>query len=180
MARKTKKELILEVCQTEGLEKLTHNEIELINTHLINVYGRGGAASPAYIVSTLLAAGKQIYYQTDLANLEPTTDYPLELTPLLKLDTLTAAEEALCKLDELFHQSLIADDQTTMARCREFAQRARLRAQLLAENEQLPAENRRMKAEIASWLALWLLTPDLFTSWLELRKCSTEYKQLFA
>jgi len=50
---------------------------------------------------------------------------------------------------------------------------------LISANDKVAPEKRAAKEEIAFWFDLWLRTPDLFEDWIELRKCSPDYRRRF-
>ncbi|MEW6733554.1 MAG: hypothetical protein AB1489_19655 [Acidobacteriota bacterium] len=179
MTRKTKRELILEIFEAEGFAELSESEIKIINERLVLAYGRGGAASPAYIANTLISAGKRVHIQDQINVASDPEDYNVEFAGALKFDTLEDAEQSLHVIDRLFHRCQSANDEEGMIRCREVAERCRLRARLIADNSRVAVEKRTAKEEIAFWFSLWLRTPDLFADWIELRKRSPEYRQRF-
>lgn len=179
MARKTKRELILEIFEQEGFWELDEEAIATINSRLTAIHGRGGAASAAYIARTLSEAGKRIRYQEQLSMPAAADEYEEELTGLIDFSSLAAAERSLLVIDRYFRRFQAEGDQEGMARCREVATRARLRARLLANNPQLAAAERAVKEEIVFWFELWLRTPELFADWIELRKCSRDFRAKF-
>src|SRR5438552_12968400 len=149
MPAKNKKELILEIFAQEGFEKLGEEEIRQINQRLVALYGRGGAASPAYIANILIAAGKPVHYQDSFGQ-EPEPDrYAEDFAGLLKFDTLAAAEDSIRAIDRFFRQFRDEGDEEGVDRCREIARRGRLRARLIAGNELVGPEKRAEKEEIS-------------------------------
>jgi hypothetical protein len=179
MPGKSKRELILEIFAEEGFKELGDEEIRRINERLAAIHGRGGVASPAYIANILISAGKTVRYQDSLTGGSEPDRYAEDFAGLLKFDTLSAAESSIRAIDRFFRRFLAEGDEEGMARCREVAQRGRLRARLIAGNEQVAAEKRAEKEEISFWFDLWLRTPDLFEDWIELRKNSPDYRRRF-
>src|SRR5579872_1232876 len=100
MTGRTKRELIIEIFETEGFRELSEAECQVINARLVEIHGRGGAATPAYIANTLLAAGKTVRYQESLSEIPP-DQFNEDFAGLLNFDTLTAAESSLRAIDRL-------------------------------------------------------------------------------
>jgi hypothetical protein len=175
---KTKRETILELFDSEGFEELTEKEVRLINERLVSIYGRGGAASPAYIADILTSSGKRVRYEESLEEPEPDR-YAEDFAGLLKFDTLAEAENSIRVIDRFFRRFRDEDDREGMERCRQIAERCRLRARLISTNDRVAPEKRSAKEEIAFWFSLWLQTPELFEDWIELRKCSPDYRRRF-
>jgi hypothetical protein len=59
------------------------------------------------------------------------------------------------------------------------AREAKRIAQVLAAHHTLSSKQRIEAAEIAEWLTIWLQTPQLFKTWLELRRKSPEFLAKF-
>jgi hypothetical protein len=176
---KTKKELILEIFSEEGFEELGDEEIRRINERLVAVYGRGGAASAAFMANTLIAAGKTIRYKDSFETTSSPDGYAEDFAGLLNFDTLAAAERSILTIDRFFRRFRAEGDDDGAARCRQIADRGRLRARLIASNDRVAPEKRAEKEEMAFWFDLWLRTPDLFEDWIELRKNSPDYRRRF-
>ena len=49
----------------------------------------------------------------------------------------------------------------------------------LAANMRRSEDVRRVQAEAASWITLWLQSPELFENWVKLRQSSEEFKRTF-
>jgi hypothetical protein len=56
---------------------------------------------------------------------------------------------------------------------------AKERAQMISKNARVALEKREEKAEIAEWFKIWLETPQIFASWLALRKRSPDFQERF-
>ena len=175
---KTKRELILEIAATEGIEELTDREVGLINEKLVAAYGRGGKASSAYIAAVLKEAGRSIRYADGFE--EIADGHEEGLAGLLKFDTLAAAEISIHAIDRKFREFQAEGNGEGVFRCRELAKRGRLRARLIAGNDLVASERRALNEEIAFWFDLWLRTPELFEDWIELRKSSPDFRRRFS
>lgn len=179
MPRKTKKELILEIFKEESFPELTDMAIEIINSRLAEIYGRGAVASPAYIAQTLISAGQKVFFQEELSTLNQDkydNEYSLHS---LNFDTLPSAEKSILALDKQFYEFQLEGNEEGVFYCKDFAKRGKLRAKLIADNEKLPKEKRLLKQELAFWFEIWLSTPEIFKDWLALRKSSKDFKEQF-
>jgi hypothetical protein len=85
----------------------------------------------------------------------------------------------LLRLDAIYHEYASAADRVGAAMVRALVRKGKLRARSLAANPRVQARKRQEKQEIASWFQVWLETPELFVDWLELRKSSDEFRNLF-
>ncbi len=179
MLRKTKKELILQIFESEGFTELTQEAITLINSKLVEIYGSGGMTSSAYIAEILLAESKKIHFEDQIYINNEVSSLSDELVQSLNFDTLVNAEKSLLKLNNLFANFQHSGDKEAIFRCQDFAKRAKIRAQLIADNEKLPIEKREVKREIAFWFEIWLNTPDIFKDWLALRTSSKDFQNKF-
>ena len=97
---------------------------------------------------------------------------------LLSFKQLVDAERTLNRLEELRRRFLAAGDQVGIACCRRVALAGRRRAESLSRNVRVALCRRTQKREIAHWFTIWLETPDMFASWLALRKNSPEFKAI--
>jgi hypothetical protein len=97
---------------------------------------------------------------------------------LLQFADFAAAEQTLSSLEELRVRFRDSGDARGMMVCRHVGLRGRRRSAGIAANPRVHPELRRQKAEIASWFAVWLETPEIFADWLELRKASEEFRAL--
>jgi hypothetical protein len=106
--------------------------------------------------------------------------YANRLKGVLEFHDLASAEQSLLRLDTLFRDYSSAADRLGIGLVRALVKKGKLRARSLAANPRVQARKRQEKLEIARWFQVWLETPDLFADWLALRKCSDEFRKLFA
>lgn len=96
----------------------------------------------------------------------------------LKFATFAEAEETLRRLEELRLRYRELGDRKGEGYCRELALLGRRRAEQIARNPRVDAARRLEKGEIALWFRIWLETPALFETWLELRRRTDEFRRL--
>ena len=93
---------------------------------------------------------------------------PLDLLGRIHVHDLAAAEACLRDLHREYQAAQAARDPRRADDCRRAVLRRRRRLELLLRR--VAPDKRPEKAEILSWFRVWLETPDLFPTWLELRK----------
>lgn len=173
----TKKEAILAIAESLGVERFTPAEVEQIRRQLIVRLGpERGRASADYIASVLKAAGRRVLWAS---RTDEISQYEEEFADLLHFSTLDEAEMTLVRLDELLRKFITAGERRAAERVREIARLGRRRAEMIARNRRVDPRKRAEKQEIVNWFRIWLETPDAFFDWLELRKQSPEFRRQF-
>lgn len=178
--RQSKKQLILDSCQGRGLECLGARDIRAIEVELYQRLGPNQKVSLSYIANVLRQAGKRVEYDNRYVDPWMEEPYASRLAGVLQFRDLETAETSLEKLDAIYRQYRDVSDRIGTSLVRALVLKGRQRAASLAANPRVSPEKRREKKEIAEWFRVWLETSDLFFDWLELRKQSEEYQQLFA
>jgi hypothetical protein len=100
------------------------------------------------------------------------------LSGVLLFGTLSETEETIVRLENLRHRFLAASDKKGVDYCRRLAILGRRRAEMIAGNPRVSHKKRLQKQEAALWFRIWLETPELFASWLALRKNTEEFRLL--
>jgi hypothetical protein len=175
----SKKQIILEYCRAQALERIGPEEIRAIENELHARLGPNLKTSPSYIARVLYQAGKTVEYQDRFTAPSMEEPYATRLRNLLQFHDLASAEASLRKLDEIYREYRQASDRVGTGLVRSLLQKGKLRAGSLAANPRVSPDKRAEKAEIAMWFRIWLEAPDLFFDWLELRKASEEFRRLF-
>jgi hypothetical protein len=89
--------------------------------------------------------------------------------------------EALLKRFERQRQELAARNDTgALRQLSDAAINEKTRAQLLARDDSLDQTVRNTQAEIAEWFRVWLQTPEIFDDWLDLRRRSHQFREVFS
>lgn len=104
--------------------------------------------------------------------------YGALLDDILAFRTLADAEATLTRLEQLRQLFASTDDKTGEEYCRQVGLAGRRRSEGISRNPKVGSGLRAQKREIASWFRVWLETPELFSSWLELRKRTGEYREI--
>lgn len=92
---------------------------------------------------------------------------PLDLLKLLQFQTLYEAEQTIGLLAARGEDG------------RRAARRAKQEAEWVARNPRVRERVRQEREEIALWFGIWLQTPDVFQTWLEIRRNSAEFAERF-
>jgi len=179
MKRKSKRELVLDIYDNEAMGEVTAREIAVINQALIEEYGEGGAMTPAEIARILHDEDLPVRFDQIFRMMTTTEKYENAFARFLENDDLEQAEKSIGGIDELYRKFKQTGDRAGVRFAFEAARAARQNAVELSQLPHLSAARRREYAEVAEWFAVWLQTPDLFTSWVSLRKASAEFKKLF-
>ena len=172
----TKKELIVEIGRSLGVNRFTPAEVEQIRRQLIVKLGAPGKTSPDYIADVLEDAGLRVVWSTKA---DTEGRYEEEFHDLLHFATLEEAEICLMRLDELLRKFRAEAEAAAAERVLEVARLGRRRAELIARNPKVDAQKRAEKEEILHWFQIWLETPDTFFDWLEVRKQSPDFQRRF-
>jgi len=106
--------------------------------------------------------------------------YGSVLNSLLAFRTLTDAERTLTRLEQLRQFFAGSDDKKGEEYCRQVGIAGRQRSEGISRNSKTGSRLRAQKREIGEWFRIWLETPELFSSWLELRKRTDEYRAIEA
>jgi hypothetical protein len=160
--------LIVEVWEQTGREVVGTGELSLINAALVQRFG--SETSPALIARVLADHGARLGHpeilQTDIRWRER---QHLFTSDDLSFDSINAAFAFIEKLQQ-------ADDQPLL---RQSVQLIKHELDYLATSLKAPANRRAVAREAAQWLTVWLQNPQIFPEWLDLRRSTNEFRELF-
>jgi hypothetical protein len=176
----SKKQILLDFIAARGKRPLVVSDLHAARDELHRHLGPGVKTSLGYIASILRGAGYEVQYEDRYSDPVMPEPYANRLKGVLEFHDLASAEQSLRRLDAIYREYSSAADRLGTGLVRALVKKGKLRARSLAANPRVQARKRHEKHEIASWFQVWLETPDLFASWLELRKCSDEFRKLFA
>jgi hypothetical protein len=179
---KTKQDLIIEVWEALDCESIGKMEIERIESVVSEQFGFGAVESPMRIARLLADEGAELRHAEilELAVARATTDkYAAAFRNLIKFSDFNQAENTFKNVENLRQKFLRENDREGLRALRGKAQQARERALMIAHNANVKTAKREEKAEIAEWFKIWLETPELFASWLAMRKKSKDFYERF-
>lgn len=164
----TKDQLILDVWQRTGSDLVTSRELDSIQQALSERFG--SESSPASIARVLADHGARLGHPEILqADTRWRERQHLFTSDDLAFDSINAAFAFIEKLQQ-------ARDQPSL---RASVQRTKEELDLVAGLLSVPANRRGVAREAAQWLTVWLQNPQIFPEWLDLRRSTDEFRDLF-
>jgi hypothetical protein len=157
----TKDQLIVELWEKTAKDLVGASDLTLINDALIQRFG--SESSPASIARVLADHGARLGHPEILQADSRWREQQHLFTPDdLAFDTINSANAFIDKLQQL-----------------EQTQSLRQSVQQIKQELDLLANKRAVAREAAQWLAVWLQNPKIFAEWLDLRRSTTEFQELF-
>lgn len=178
MKRKTRAEVILDIYDREAMGEVTPREIAIINEGLREEFGDGGVLAPVEIASILTDEDLPVRFDQIFNMSAPDDRYERLCASCIDLATLETAEASLSRLEGVIAE--LGGERRGEGHAMAVARRARDTARLACGSEDLNERERAEQSEIAEWFTIWMQTPQLFWSWLDLRKRSKDFRQAFA
>ena len=105
--------------------------------------------------------------------------YEAAFRNVLDISGLTSALTSLRNLESLRTKYRQDDDKEGVRLVRDAAITAKQQAAETAERIRVDTATRQINAEIAEWFRVWLQTPELFESWVDLRQQAPDYLEKF-
>jgi len=157
----TKDQVIVEVWEKTAKDVVSASDLTMIRDALIQRFGSD--SSPASIARVLADHGARLGHPEILQAHSRWREQQHVFTPEdLAFDTIEAANAFIEKLQQL-------------------PQTQSLRQSVLQIKQELDllATKRAIAREAAQWLTVWLQNPQIFTEWLDLRRSTVEFQELF-
>lgn len=153
--------MIVEVWEGTGLEVVGAAELGLIQDALVQRFGT--QASPASIARVLADHGARLGHPEILQADSRWREQQHLFTPEdLAFDTIDAANAFIEKLQQLPQTESL-----------------RQSVQQIKQELDFLANKRAVAREAAQWLTVWLQNPQIFREWLDLRRSTAEFQELF-
>lgn len=160
--------MIVEVWEQTRREVVGAAELSLIQTALVERFGT--EASPASVARVLADHGARLGHPEILVADTRWRERQQIFTPdELTFDSITAALAFVEKLRQ-------AHDQPSL---RPSVQQIKRELDRYATMPAVPANKRAVAREAAQWLTIWLQNPQIFAEWLDLRRSTQEFQELF-
>jgi hypothetical protein len=164
----TREQVIVEAWNRIGADVVGASELSLIQQALSERFG--SESSPALIARILADHGARLGHPEILQTDTRWRERQHLFTPDdLSFDSITAAFAFIDKLQQ-------ADDQPSL---RQSVQQIKHELDYLATSPKAPANRRAVAREAAQWLTVWLQNPQIFPEWLDLRRSTDEFRELF-
>ena len=179
---RTKRDLMIEVWEVLDCESVGRVELQAIEQAVRERFGDGAVESHASVARLLADEGAELRHPEviELDVLQRTSDPYADLFKnVMGIADLDQAVDSIRKLEELRNTFESACDQVGSRRVREMALKGKRRAQLIAGDRSVDEKTRAEKAEMAEWFTVWLKQPEIFETWLELRRDTSEFRERF-
>jgi hypothetical protein len=175
----SKKRILIDYFQLRAGKRVEAGDLRAAHEELRRHLGPEDKTSLGYIASVLREAGYTVDYEDRYSDPVMPEPYATQLKGVLEFHDIESAEHSLTRLDEILRGYSAASDRIGMKMVHALVRKGKLRARSIAANPRVQARKRREKEEIANWFRVWPETPEIFSNWIELRKSSEEFKELF-
>ncbi len=178
-AARNKVDLIVEVWERLDCESIGRAEIEAIEMVVAEQYGKAAVDSPMVIARLLADEGAQLRHSEIMAlYVERASDRPhaAQLRNLIRIDDLDTTRNSLREMTNLLKRYKSDGNKEGIAHLMDAARSTRKEALARAERSSAKTD---MNSEIAEWLRVWLETPEIFSSWVDVRVNSEDFKRRF-
>jgi hypothetical protein len=118
-------------------------------------------------LAQLLAPVSESYLRTLLHETGLPVAQPYDGARLKSFDEL---ESSLIAMEREYARSMAEGEAVRARACRRVVIDAKDRARLVSRNTKVDPAKRAEKAEMVEWMLVWLENPQIFASWVELRK----------
>ncbi len=177
---RTKRDLIIEVWEALDCESVGERELEQIQQALYLALGAGAVESPAAIARVVADEGAALRHpEVFECDLKWRAGKATALGHSPDFSSLGTALESFGTVEIRRRELEQTKDQTGLQHLSEVIAAARQDSLLLARSKILGQRERAEAKEVAEWLRVWLVAPELFRDWLELRMRSAEFRQRF-
>lgn len=177
---RTKRDLIIEVWEALDCESVGAHELEQIQQVLGKELGFGAIESPGSIARAVADEGAALrhpeVFECDLKWREG----QLAVTSnSLDFSGLKVALESFGEVEVRRRELEKRKDSGSLQRLRELITVARQHSLLIARSKIVAEPQRAEAKEISEWLRVWLVAPEMFRDWLDLRMRSAEFRKSF-
>ena len=157
----TKDQVIVEVWEKAAKDVVTASDLTIIQEALVQRFG--SESSPASIARVLADHGARLGHPE-----------------ILQADSRWREQQHLFTPDDLAFDTIDAAD-AFIEKLQQFPQTQSLRQSVLQIKQELDlvANTRPVARETAQWLTVWLQNPQIFAGWLDLRRSTAEFQELF-
>ncbi|MGB7068389.1 MAG: hypothetical protein WBD22_02755 [Pyrinomonadaceae bacterium] len=178
----TKKDLIIDTWEKLDCENVGAAEIIAIEDAVREAFGPQAVDLPMIIARQLADEGAELRHAEIMklwVDRNAETEYDAIFRSILKFEDLSAAASTIRNLENVRQKFVSIGDKEGLRYLRETALRGKKDVERFVESKKSTEVSRRVATEIAMWLTIWLQTPDVFGSWLEVRRHSGEFISSF-
>jgi hypothetical protein len=179
---RNKTDLIIEVWERLDCESIGAAELTAIEDAVRERFGDAAVESPMVLARLLAEEGAQLRHSEIMklyVERNGETFHDVALKNIVDIGTLEAARRSIRQMENLRLKLSGSQDKEGLRLLRDKALKLKTTALDLSLKSSLGRTERLMNAEIAEWLTIWLRTPEMFETWLSLRKRSAEFNEWF-
>ena len=173
---------MIEVWEKLDCESVGASEIDAIDAAIRGQFGDAAAESPM-IVARLLADEGAVLRHSEIMQMYVrwvlSDDLAGTLRDLMRVGDLKSALSSIKAAENFRRKYAIDNDEEGLRRLRETVLTSKQAVNAIAESPRSDAMTRQVNIEISQWLSLWLQTPELFETWVELRRSSKDFADKF-
>ena len=180
---RTKRELMIEVWEALDCESVGAAELKAIERAVRERFGDGAVESHASVARLLADEGAELRHPEVLESFVAQRlfdPYAEMFRDVLGIADLDQAAESIIKLEELRKMFASDGDQKGLHRVREMGLKGKRHAHETAGDLSVAEEKRAEQSEIAEWFLVWLQQPEIFDTWIELRRKSADFCARFS
>jgi hypothetical protein len=156
------KSAVAEYLATHRPALISENELTALQRHVDTALSRPKPVSRSYLLAVL--SGTDVEISHSLGGL------PVDLRGRVHFATPDRAAESLLDLLGEYRKARAQGDRERADDCHRAVRQAKDRLRLTLRRPGLSEEKQREKQELLDWFLVWLETPELFDSWLTLRR----------
>lgn len=179
---RTKNDLIIEVWEKLDCENVGAAEIEALETAVADQYGKAAVDSPMTIARLLADEGAELRHHEIMGlYVERASDRPYDaaLRNILVIDDLRTTAASIRNMENLRRKYVGENDKEGLRLLRETVIGGKASVAETANRKNVEPAEGSINAEIAQWLTVWLETPEVFDTWLHLRRRSADFQKTF-
>ncbi len=173
---------MIEVWEKLDCESVGAAEIEAIELVVRDKFGASAVDSPMIIARQLADEGAELRHaeilKLDVARrLE--SPYDAMFRNILKFSDFDQTLNSIRRLENLRRKFVADKDKEGLRLIKESAIKGRNRASMISKNQKVDEQKRLEKAEISEWFKLYLQSPEIFESWVKMRRKSKDFTETF-
>ena len=179
---RNKTELIIEVWEKLDCESVGAAEIEAIETAVNGVFGGPAVDSPMKIARLLADEGAELRHSEIMelyvkrASRRP---YDAAFVNLVEVGDLRTTLKSIRQIENLLRKFETAGDREGLRLLRKKVIAEKDNKIRESKNAGASKESRLEAGEVAEWLTLWLQSPELFETWVKIRRGSADFVSKF-
>lgn len=179
---RNKTDLIIEVWEKLDCESVGAEEIVAMEQAVLERFGKAAVDSPMVIARLLADEGAVLRHSEIMAlHVERASDRPFDpaFRNILNIADLPEAAASLRRLENLRRKYVADQNKEGLRLVRAKGQEGRIEALEMSKDPRLEPSERARYTEIAEWLTLWMQSPEMFETWIDLRLSSADFRAKF-